>query len=204
MGREALVHVRAGDEEGEARALLEAGELVLRGQIRRRYARASLEDVRVEGPCLVFRSGGETVSLGLGETAAAAWRQAIAKAPPDLRTKLGLDKGGKALVVGACDDADLEHALTDARTDERAQAAMVIARIDGPEDLRAAREASGELPLWTVYPKGKAATFGDTAIRTALRDAGWRDTKSCAVSERLTATRYHPPPRDAATKRAPS
>ena len=50
---------------------------------------------------------------------------------------------------------------------------------------------SGALPLWTVYPKGKAGQFGDTAIRTALRDAGWRDTKSCAVSERLTATRYN-------------
>ena len=44
--------------------------------------------------------------------------------------------------------------------------------------------------LWAVYPKGGAM---DAAVRTALRAAGWRDAKACAVSERLTATRYLPP-----------
>ncbi|MEJ1935117.1 hypothetical protein WDZ92_33395 [Nostoc sp. NIES-2111] len=204
MGREALVHIQVGDEAGEAKALLEAQELILRGEIRRRYAKSQMEDVRVEGPLLLFRCAGETVSLRLGEKVAAAWRVAIATPPPALRVKLGLDKGQKALVLGACDDADLADALGEARTDARAEAAMVIARIDGPEDLQAAQAVCGGLPLWTVYPKGKAASFGDTAIRKALRDAGWRDTKSCAVSERLTATRYHPATPAASTKRDPA
>lgn len=192
MGREAVVRAEVGGEAGEVRALLEAGELILRGDLRRRFPRAEIADLRVEGGALLFRSGGEVVRLALGETSAAAWRKALLTPPPDLRAKLGLAKGAKALLVGACDDAALAAALDGARTEVPAEAAMVVARIDGPEDLAAAQAACGALPLWAVYAKGKAATFGDAAIRTALRAAGWRDVKSCAVSDRLTATRYLP------------
>lgn len=45
--------------------------------------------------------------------------------------------------------------------------------------------------LWTIYPKGRGVAFGEREIRTALRAAGFRDTKSCAVSGLLTATRYN-------------
>ena len=40
------------------------------------------------------------------------------------------------------------------------------------------------------YPKGKGAAYGDTAIRNFLRQRGYVDSKSCAVSPELTATRY--------------
>ena len=49
------------------------------------------------------------------------------------------------------------------------------------------------LRVWCVYRKGKAAPVGDGAIRTAFRDAGWMDIKSCAVSAAWTATLYRPP-----------
>lgn len=195
MGREALVRVRIDGEAGETgqvKALLESRELILRGPIRRRYPTAALREVRVQDSWLAFECGGETVALDLGARAAAYWATAISRPPPTLRAKLGLDKGAAALLVGDCDDADLAEALAGARTDEPADAGMVIARIDGPDDLAAARAAAGSLPLWAVYPKGRSVTFGDTAIRTELRAAGWRDTKSCAVSDRLTATRYVP------------
>jgi hypothetical protein len=80
-------------------------------------------------------------------------------------------------------------------TRDAAEAAMFVACIDGPDDLAAARATqatSPALPVWTIYPKGKNVTFGDTAIRAAMREAGFRDTKVCAVSDRLTATRHHP------------
>ena len=72
---------------------------------------------------------------------------------------------------------------------------MLIARIDDADDLAKALAEHGampQLPLWAIYPKGKQAAFGDAPIRDALRSAGFRDTKSCAVSDRLTATRYNP------------
>jgi hypothetical protein len=60
-------------------------------------------------------------------------------------------------------------------------------------DLEAAlavARAAPALPLWCVYGKGKHGGIGDAAIRKYLRDHGYIDSKSCAVSDNLTATRY--------------
>lgn len=193
MGREAQGHARVGSEAGAVKAMLEAHDLILRGDIRRRFPKAALEDLRVDGPSLCFQCAGEAVRLDLGAPVAEAWSRAIATPPPSLRAKLGLAKGARALLIGPCDDPALAEALEGAQTAFPAEAALVIARIDGPDDLAAAQAVCGALPLWAIYPKGKAVPFGDSAIRKTLRAAGWRDTKSCAVSDRLTATRYHPP-----------
>ncbi|MBS1694160.1 MAG: hypothetical protein JST91_18260 [Actinobacteria bacterium] len=194
MGREAVVHARVGDEAGEVagevKALLEARELILRGDIRRRYPIAAMTDVLADAASLRFRCAGETAELELGERAAAAWATAILTPPPTLRAKLGLDRGATALLIGPCDDAELAQALDGVVTDEREDAAMVIARVDGPDRLDESRTIAGSLPLWVVYPKGRGVGFGDAAIREILRAQGWRDSKSCSVSERLTATRY--------------
>lgn len=186
-----MVHAEVGQESGEVKALLEAQELILRGDIRRRFPKAIMTDLRVEGPVLRFSCNGETVALNLGTKAAEAWAKAIATPPPSLRAKLGLDKGAKALLIGVCDDPALAEALDGRLVNDIEEASMAIARIDAPEDLAKAQAACCTLTLWTVYPKGKAARFGDAAIRAALRELGWRDTKSCAVSDRLTATRYN-------------
>ena len=191
MGREALVRAEVGRESGEVKALLEAQELILRGDIRRRFLKTMMSDMRVEGAALRFSCNGETVDLNLGTKVAEAWAKAIATPPPSLRAKLGLDGGAKALLIGVCDDPALADALDGMLVDDPDEAAMTIARIDGREDLTKAQATAGTLPLWTVYPKGRAIPFGDAAIRAALREAGWRDTKSCAVSDRLTATRYN-------------
>jgi hypothetical protein len=199
MGREATIHARVGEETGEVRALLESRELILRGPIRRRYAKTTIKRVRVDGDALCFVVAGENVRLELGARGAASWAKAIEAAPPSLRAKLGLDQGVQAMLVGTCDDAVLAEALEGVLVTDAARAAMLIARIDGPDDLAAAMAAQAScpgLPIWAIYPKGKNllkgknGAFGEGAIRTALRAAGFRDTKSCAVSDRLTATRY--------------
>ncbi|WP_319457580.1 MULTISPECIES: hypothetical protein [unclassified Mycobacterium] len=195
MGREALVNAEVGAEAGEVKALLETRELILRGEVRRRYPKDTLEGVRVEGDTLCFAVAGEAVRLHLGRKLAEAWAKAIATPPPSLRAKLGLDKGAKALLIGGFDDAALTEALDGALARDAAEAAMLVACIGGPAELdaaRAAQAAAPALPVWTIYPKGKNVTFGDTAIRAAMRESGFRDTKSCAVSDQLTATRYHP------------
>lgn len=193
MGREALVHAEVGGEAGEVRALLESSELILRGEIRRRFPKAAMTDLRVEDDMLCFVCQGGAVRLALGARAAASWAEAIAKPPPSLRAKLGLDKGAKARLIGACDDEVLAEAIDGALAPAGEAATMLIACVNGPDDLAKALDALSAAPqmaLWAIYPKGKV-TFGDTAIREALRAQGLRDTKSCAVSERLTATRYN-------------
>ncbi len=193
MGREAVTQVEAGCEAGEVRALLESTELILRGDVRRRFSRSRLEAVRVEGGVLRFACDGEDVRLHLGEHAARAWAEAIARPPPSLRSKLGLEPSKRAFLVGTCDDDALAEALQGVLVADIAQAALLVARIDGPGDLAAAQAAHANrpsLPLWVVHPKGKGVAFGDGAIRAVLREAGFIDTKSCAVSDRLTASRY--------------
>jgi hypothetical protein len=194
LGKEADIHAEVGDAAGEVHALLERDELILRGDIRRRFPRTALEDLRVTDGVLSFTGAGQAVRLHLGD-AAATWYTAITTPPPSLRAKLGLDRGARALLHGNCDDADLAAALDGVLTDDGAQAAMLVACITGPEDLDAAEAMEARyprLPIWAVYPKGRNVPFGDSAIRDTLRAHGFRDTKSCAVSVRLTATRYNP------------
>ena len=189
MGREASVKVEIGAESGEVKAVLEAQELILRGAVKRRFVKAEMTQVLASDGVLRFSCQGEQVKLHLGAKLAEAWAKAIAAPPPALKTKLGLDKGARAYLTKPCDDPILADAILGAVTDDSAQASMVIARLDNPDDLPPA--LTHGLPIWAIYAKGKAASFGDGAIRTALRAAGYKDTKSCAVSDRLTATRYN-------------
>lgn len=194
MGREALVLAEVGDETGEVRALLESAELILRGAIRRRFPRPSIKSVTVKRDTLYFTCAGEPVRLHLGTRAAEAWCKVIATPPPGLREKLGLDKGARALLIGSFDDDILTNALKGVVVKDGADATMLIVCVGGPDDLAAAQAihaAHPGLPLWTIYPKGSRAAFGEREIRTVLRAAGFRDTKSCAVSSLLTATRYN-------------
>ncbi|MBL8130094.1 MAG: hypothetical protein JNM64_20825 [Chloroflexia bacterium] len=194
MGKEADIRAEVGNAAGEVRALLERDELILRGEIRRRFPRTALQDTTVADGVLSFTGAGQAVRLHLGD-AAATWHTAITTPPPSLRAKLGLDRGAKALLHGPCDDADLAAALAGVVTANGAEAAMLVACITSRDDLAAAEAVQARyprLPIWAVYPKGRNVPFGDGAIRDTLRAHGFKDTKACAVSARLTATRYNP------------
>jgi hypothetical protein len=196
MGREALIRVAVGDQSAEVKALLESTELIFRAPLRRRFEIGSITDVVVHGGALRLRCGAEDVVLYLGERAAASWAKAITTPPPTLRDKLGLSVDAKAIIVGRIDDTVLAAAVDSAMTTDRADADMVIAVIHDPDDLRealAVLRAGAPVPVWAVYPKGRNVSFGDGPIRDLLRSEGLRDAKSCAVSERLTATRYNAP-----------
>lgn len=196
MGKEAITHAIVGQESGEVKALLESTELILRGAIKRRFSRPALTNVRVTEAGLVFSCSGEMVALALGLPVATAWAKAIAKEPPSLKAKLGLTEGALALVLGSWEDAPLSTALEGARTTDPAAAAMIIACVTSMDDLAAARQAAVARPIWAIYPKGGAAPLNDAAIRGDMRAHGFKDSKSCAVSNLLTATRYNiNPPR---------
>jgi len=107
MGREATVKAQVGAETGEVKAILESQELILRGAIKRRFAKEGMMQVASINGALTFSCQDEQVKLHLGEKQAEAWAKAIATPPPGLRTKLGLDKGAKTLLIKACDDPQL-------------------------------------------------------------------------------------------------
>lgn len=193
MGREAIGKARWGGETGEVKALLESQEIILRGEIRARIARSAISAVAVSGEDLLVTAAGGTLDLTLGAVEAEKWAAALRKAPPTLAAKLGVSVGQPAFVLGPVADAELAAALDDAQTPVLADAAILIAVLHSEAELAAAFEVARSvphLPLWCVAAKGRTAPLSDATIRSFLRGHGYIDTKTSAVSERLTATRY--------------
>ncbi len=191
MGREAICTCRWGGKTAEVKALLETRELILRGDFKKKMQISELKDVRADGDDLVFKVGGESVALTLGEKNAAGWVKKIKTPPPSLKDKLGLKGGAKALVIGAVKDPALKEALTGAATKAAAKAEMAVAVVENEKELaQAIRACPRDAPIWIVHRKGKGAGFGDTPVRAAMRAKGFMDTKVSAVSEAFSATRY--------------
>jgi hypothetical protein len=193
MGRETTAQVCWQGQAGEAKVLLESTELILRGGVKARIARSSLSHATADSTGLTVIAAGEPLHVAMSETEATRWAKAIATPPPSLAAKLGTGPDRPIFVLGPADDPELAEALRGAIATAPAQASQLLAVIESAAALDQAlalARAHPALPVWCVYPKGKTADPGDTAVRAAFRAAGWIDNKSCAVSQRLTATRY--------------
>lgn len=193
MGREAVAVARWRGAAEEVKVLLESQEIILRGAIKARFARSGISDVVAEGRALALRCDGEALVLELEEAEAAKWRDALLKPPPSLSDKLGIGPSKCAFVIGKGEDPELWGALASASCVGPGDASVLLAILNSEADLQAAFAVARQhthLALWCVYPKGKDAPIGDRAIREFMRGSGYMDNKSCAVSARLTATRY--------------
>ncbi len=193
MGREAVAVARWRGAVEEVKALLESQEIILRGAIKARIVRSGISMIAVQGDELVLHANNERLVLALGAKEAAKWRDALLKPSPGLASKFGISPEKPVFVIGKSDDADLIDALSGARCDTLGEATVMLAIIENEADLISACAIATKKPklfLWCVYPKGKDAKFGDAAIRRVMRAGGFVDNKSCAVSTRLTATRY--------------
>jgi len=194
MGRETKGLCTLGPHTEMVKALLESTAIVLRGPvIKRQIALVEVVGARVEGDCLRFEAEGEAVTLELGAEEAQKWLKKMLTPAPTLAAKLGVGPQSKAYVLGQVDDAALAQALVGATTRRPADAAVLVAIVLEETALTEAIALHAGMPcpaMWVVHLKGKAAVIGDTAIRKRLRDSGYMDNKTSAVSERFTATRY--------------
>lgn len=193
MGREAQSVCFWRGMTGEVRALLESHELILRGEIRERIPRSSIEKIAVIDDALVLQIEGKRMLLKLGSAEAERWAIFLRKSPPTLRDKLGISGDKKAWMLGATESAELRDAIQGCVADQIVDAGMVIAIVLEESDLCDAVALAREiphLPIWFVYVKGKSTRLGDAAIRSHMREHGYIDSKSCRVSDILTATRY--------------
>jgi hypothetical protein len=194
MGLEAVCTCRIDNEAAEAKALLEARELILRAPFKRTIAIAAMENVRVEDGDLLFSAGGARIAIGLGAATAAKWAKKIATPAPSLAAKLGIGHASPALVIGPVEDSALVEALDQHVATGPADAKLSLAIVDSAAALDAALAVHAALPagspIWLVYAKGAKAAFGDGAVRAHMRAIGFIDSKSSAVSETLSATRY--------------
>jgi hypothetical protein len=199
MGREALVPCRWNGCRAEVKALLESRELILRGGLNGRFAIAGMSEISVEGEELHFRVGNDRVTLTLGADLATSWAKKFATPPPSLAQKLGIGAKARVLVIGEATEPTLLEALADARASDAKAAQLSLAIVATAAELQDALAIHESLPagapIWIVYGKGPHATFGETPVRLAMREAGYRDNKVSAVSETLSATRYARPKR---------
>jgi hypothetical protein len=193
MGREttAIVHWRG--QTGEAKVLLEADELILRGGVKDRIPRAAIGDVRRTADGVALTASGAPMEIGMGGAQAGAWVKALTAAPAGLAQKLGIGPRRRAYVVGLADDSVLAEALEGSCTGELPSAAMIVAVLHSQADLDAALAAAQDAPglaLWCVHGKARHVALGEVEVRQALRKLGYIDSKSCGVSARWSATRY--------------
>lgn len=193
MGREAKCVCRWRGEVAETKVLLESEDLILRGGIKETIKRSSIRGFAVDGDELVLGIGRASLVLELGEGDAQKWATALAKPAPTLAQKLGLTPTTRAFVIGAASDPALAGALAGAATQRLEDAAMLLAVLHEAADLNVVMsraKKAPELPVWCIHGKGKSAVVSEGAVRGFMRDKGYTDNKSCAVSGQWSATRY--------------
>lgn len=197
MGREAAGEIRFDGKAGPGKLLLEGEGLILRGAVRAQIARGEIIGFAAAGDTLRIETRPGVIEADLGAREAAAWVRALAKPPPGLAEKLGIGPDRAVLRLGPVTDAALLEALAGVRDGDGAgPPVLAIAELPDLAALEAALLVMVDhpgLPLWTVTPKGSGTPLPEATLRTRMRAAGWRDTKSCAVSARMTACRWHPP-----------
>ena len=195
MGREAEGHAVWRGVSGAVKALLESDGIILRGELRGKLPRGGLMGWRVEGEDLCLSSDGEPLVLTLGAKEAAAWVRALEKPLPSLAAKLGVSATARAWVIGGPPPEELAVAVAGAKAPGPDAAALIVAVLSGPGDLKAALAAgqAHRLRVWCVHGKGRGAAVTDAMVRAAFRAAGWMDIKASAVSEDYSATLYRPP-----------
>lgn len=197
MGLEAESELVNAGETIHVKALLESHALILRGAVKKTLPVGEIDDPHAVGDQLLFEHHGTPYALTLPAGQADKWLKKLTTEPPSLAAKLGIDPAHKAYVWGHADDAALATALAGVTTDAPSDAAVALAVVSDPDELTQALnnllQAAPHAPVWIVYPKGAKSTLPESHVRNHLRSLGLVDTKACAVSDRLTATRYHRP-----------
>jgi hypothetical protein len=194
MGREAVCLCDWAGNAVEVKAVLEGGEIVLRGALRKRVPFSEIKNVKAEAGRLRFTAAGDCVDLHLG-AAAEKWAAAITTPPPSLAHKLGMTDKTIVRVIGQVCDEALNEAIAQSAGISNQDTSLMVACVDSPDSLDAAlRAAKPQLlkgvPLWMVYAKGPGHAIDETAIRTLLRENGLIDTKVASVSAKYTALRF--------------
>lgn len=191
MGREAEGAISFQGKTGAGKLVLESDALILRGAVKARIGRAQITGFEASGDVLRIASGLGEVIARLGAKEAALWCKALAKPVPSLAEKLGISADRRVCVIGVLTDPALMQAVAGFEV-AAAQAALFLAELPDETAMTTAFAVIAPFPkaaFWGASQKGKSG-FTDADLRAVMRGAGYIDSKSCAVSDRLTATRY--------------
>ncbi len=192
MGREADGAIRYLGAVGAGRILIEGAEVILRGEVRARIPRGAIAAVRVDGDDLVLETVRGPMVATVGATVAEGLARVLQKPVPTLAEKLGLTAGAGVGCLWPVTDPALAAALA-GRVVPVAEATLLVAEVLDAAALERLLEALPALegrPVWCVNAKGPRPPLPEARIRAALRSAGWIDSKTTAVSQAVSATRY--------------
>lgn len=191
MGREAQGQIGFQGKAGPGKLLLESDALILRGAAPGRIARDEVTGFAVQGDDLVIQTRQGDVVAALGAKEAAAWVRALAKPVPGLAEKLGISAARPVCVLGPLTDDLLMAAVADLTMPANGTT-LFLAELPDAAAFEAALAVLARHPdaaFWGVTVKGRSA-FPEAQLRAQMRGLGYVDSKSCAVSDRMTATRY--------------
>ncbi|HKR62867.1 MAG TPA: DUF3052 domain-containing protein [Thermoanaerobaculia bacterium] len=183
--------MQIGKESGEAKALLETEELIVRGAVRAKIPFRDVKDVRAEDGVLALRWNDRDVRIHAGKDAA-KWAEKI-RNPKSVADKLGVKSGQKISVVGALDAAFLEGRDADVSKRLRKDSDLIFLAANRREDLSRLDECRDALAsngaVWVIRPKGiDAITERDVLARG--KEAGLVDVKVVKFSETHTAEKF--------------
>lgn len=194
MGLETVCTVTVNGSAAEAKALLEAGELIVRAPMRLKVPFDGMISVEARDGELVIRHAGGQVSLALGPKAK-TWADKITN-PRGLLDKLGVKKGMKVGIVNIDDGGflgQLEERVPSLREcSAGAEFDLVFYGVEEREGLewlesfRKAIKPSGA--IWVVSRKG-STEVREMDVRKAAREADLVDVKVAAFSETHTAAK---------------
>jgi hypothetical protein len=200
MGYETKCKVRVDDGSGTIRqadaatVLLETDDLIVRGDARVKVARASITKVASRAGVVTVTSPTATISLTLGDEAAAKWHRKLQEAPKQLIDKLDVKPDAKVWLwhIG---DAALVAQISGRTSDvssgrSASNCDVVFVQIDSTDDLerleRAAKAIVDDGAIWAVHPKGKHGV-ADTAVFQKAKALGLTYTKVARISDTLSA-----------------
>ncbi len=196
MGKEQTCDAVIDGVRTHGLAMLETDDVQFRGTPKLKVLLKDIKKVILDGEDLELRHKGGVVRFNLGAKQAAAWAKRILE-PPGLLDKLGVNEGTRVTVAGGLDE-DFVHSLelrgASVRRGRKGKDADVV--LFGAETLADLEDVAGLAKLmhpaggiWFVYPKGRK-DLREADVMAAGRAAGWKDNKTCRVSETHTALRF--------------
>jgi len=196
LGNEAVCHVRVGKDAGEAKALLETDEVIVRGALKARIPFAAITNVTVDGDTLVLRTAEQSVEIAVGAREAQRWAEKI-RNPKGRLDKLGVKPGQTVSVLGSIADDDFEAELRGRGVElttgrARPKSDLIFFGVTKARDLdrlatlRKSLQPAGA--IWILRPKG-ATTISEMDVLTATKLAGLVDTKVVRFSDTLSAAK---------------
>jgi len=189
MGREVRCLVRHGGEEAEAKALLEADEIIVRSPFRLTVPRKDIAGTSVDDGRLEVSYPAGTLVLEMGEPEAQKWANDIAN-PKSLADKLGVQPGQRVALVG---DLDPELAGQGELVDGDATADVVFVGVEEPSDLRLIAVQQERIArdgaIWAIRPKGRD-DLTEAMVMAAGIAAGLVTTKTARISATHTGEKF--------------